>query len=29
MAYFGIVINGIFLLAILAGGLPFFFLRTC
>ncbi|CAN5633150.1 hypothetical protein BH24DEI1_BH24DEI1_07480 [soil metagenome] len=29
MAYFGVVINGIFLLAILAGGLPFFFLRTC
>ena len=29
MAYAGLIMNGIFLIAILAGGLPFMFLRTC
>jgi hypothetical protein len=29
MAYVGVTMNGVFLIAILAGGLPFLFLRTC
>ena len=29
MAYAGLIMNGIFLVAILAGGLPFMFLQSC
>jgi hypothetical protein len=29
MAYVGIVMNGLFLIAILGGGLPFLYFRTC
>lgn len=29
MAYVGVAMNGVFLIAILAGGLPFLFLRAC
>jgi hypothetical protein len=29
IAYVGVVMNGLFLLAIIMGGLPFLFLRAC